>query len=103
MASTQMVSKWEVPEHPEIEWALRTGYPSWMQEKGSDASAASGGRSELSQWQRSKKSRKSVSPMIFSGTARGLSRLFTMWMIGFSLKNRKTMLQSHFKEGEYGL
>ena len=19
-------------EHPEIEWALRTGYPSWMQE-----------------------------------------------------------------------
>ena len=71
MASTQMVRKWEVPEHPEIEWALRTGYPSWMQEKGSDASAASGGRSELSQWQRSKKSRKSVSPMIFSGTANG--------------------------------
>ena len=69
MASTQMVRKWEVPEHPEIEWALRTGYPSWMQEKGSDASAASGGRSELSEWQRSKKSRKSVSPMIFSGTA----------------------------------
>ena len=31
MAATQMVSKWEVPEHPEIEWALRTGYPSWMQ------------------------------------------------------------------------
>jgi hypothetical protein len=29
-----MVSKWEVPEHPDIEWALRTGYPSWMQEKG---------------------------------------------------------------------
>ena len=28
-----MVSKWEVPEHPEIDWALRTGYPSWMQEK----------------------------------------------------------------------
>ena len=74
MASTQMVSKWEVPEHPEIEWALRTGYPSWMQEKGSDASAASGGRSELSEWQRSKKSRKSVSLMIFSGTATGERR-----------------------------
>lgn len=23
-------------EHPEIEWALRTGYPSWMQERGED-------------------------------------------------------------------
>ena len=20
-------------EHPEVEWALRTGYPSWMQEE----------------------------------------------------------------------
>lgn len=20
------------PDHPEIEWCLRTGYPSWMQE-----------------------------------------------------------------------
>ena len=27
------VSKWEVPEHPEIQWVLYTGYPSWMQEK----------------------------------------------------------------------
>ena len=34
MAATKMVSKWEVPEHPDIEWALRTGYPGWMQEKG---------------------------------------------------------------------
>lgn len=23
---------WGCPDHPEIEWALRTGYPSWMQE-----------------------------------------------------------------------
>lgn len=23
-------------EHPEIEWALRTGYPSWMQERDED-------------------------------------------------------------------
>lgn len=22
-----------IPDHPEIEWALRTGYPSWMQER----------------------------------------------------------------------
>lgn len=22
-----------IPDHPEIEWALRTGYPSWMQPK----------------------------------------------------------------------
>ena len=36
MAATKMVSKWEVPEHPDIEWALRTGYPSWMQEKERD-------------------------------------------------------------------
>lgn len=21
-----------LPDHPEVEWALRTGYPSWMQE-----------------------------------------------------------------------
>ena len=27
------MGKWEVPEHPEIEWVLRTGYPSWLQEK----------------------------------------------------------------------
>ena len=40
-------------------------------ERGSDASAAGGRVSELSEWQRSKKSRKSVSPMIFSGTATG--------------------------------
>ena len=23
-----------MPEHPEIEWIERTGYPSWMQEDG---------------------------------------------------------------------
>ena len=23
----------QLPDHPEIEWALRTGYPSWMQPK----------------------------------------------------------------------
>jgi hypothetical protein len=39
--------------------------------EGSDASAAGGRVSELSEWQRSKKSRKSVSPKIFSGTATG--------------------------------
>ena len=22
----------KLPDHPEIEWALRTGYPSWQQE-----------------------------------------------------------------------
>ena len=26
----------ELPDHPEIEWALRTGYPSWMQPKDLD-------------------------------------------------------------------
>ena len=25
-----------IPDHPEIEWALRTGYPSWMQERDRD-------------------------------------------------------------------
>ena len=25
-----------IPDHPEIEWALRTGYPSWMQESDHD-------------------------------------------------------------------
>ena len=54
MAAMQMVSKWEVPEHPEIEWALRTGYPSWMQEKGSEPTAAGGGGRKASEWQRSK-------------------------------------------------
>ena len=34
-------------------------------------SAAGGRYSEASEWQRSKKSRKCVSPKIFSGTARG--------------------------------
>ena len=34
MAAAKMVSKWEVPEHPDIAWTLRTGYPGWMQEKG---------------------------------------------------------------------
>ena len=38
---------------------------------GSDPSAARGRYSEVSEWQRSKKSRKSVSPKIFSGTATG--------------------------------
>ena len=41
---------------------------------GSDASAAGGRKSELSEWQRSKNSRISVSPMNFSGTATGLSQ-----------------------------
>lgn len=27
------MGKWEVPEHPEVDWVLRTGYPSWMQER----------------------------------------------------------------------
>lgn len=30
------MGKWEVPEHPEIDWVLRTGYPSWMQEAGKE-------------------------------------------------------------------
>ena len=38
---------------------------------GSDATAAGGGVRELSGWQRSIKSRKSVSPKILSGTATG--------------------------------
>ena len=38
---------------------------------GSEPSAASGRFSEVSEWQRSKKSRIGVSPMIFSGTATG--------------------------------
>ena len=25
-----------IPDHPEIEWALRTGYPSWLQESDHD-------------------------------------------------------------------
>lgn len=25
-----------IPEHPEIEWALNTGYPSWAQELDED-------------------------------------------------------------------
>ena len=36
-------------------------------ERGSEGSAAGGGRSDLSEWQWSKKSRKSASPMIFFG------------------------------------
>ena len=28
-----MRSMMEIPEHPEIAWALRTGYPSWLQER----------------------------------------------------------------------
>jgi len=38
---------------------------------GSDATAAGGGERELSEWQRSIKSRISVSPKILSGTATG--------------------------------
>jgi len=41
---------------------------------GSDASAAGGRKSELSEWQRSKNSRISVCPMNLSGTATGLSQ-----------------------------
>ena len=44
---------------------------------GSDATAAGGGVRELSEWQRSIKSRKSVSPKILSGTATGFPRLST--------------------------
>jgi hypothetical protein len=40
-------------------------------ELGSDGSAASGGKSDLSEWQRSIKSRISLSPKILSGTATG--------------------------------
>lgn len=28
---------YDIPEHPQIRWALRTGYPSWMQERDEDA------------------------------------------------------------------
>ena len=38
---------------------------------GSDATAAGGGGRELSEWQRSIKSRRSKSPKILSGTATG--------------------------------
>lgn len=33
------VEKFDVPEHPEIAWALRTGYPSWLQEKAGEEDA----------------------------------------------------------------
>ena len=49
---------------------LSTGYADVV-ELGSDGSAASGGKSDLSEWQRSIKSRISVSPKILSGTATG--------------------------------
>ena len=39
--------------------------------EGSEPTAAGGGSREASEWQRSKKSRESVSPKIFSGTATG--------------------------------
>ena len=39
--------------------------------RGNEPTAAGGGGREASEWQRSKKSRKSVSPKIFSGTATG--------------------------------
>ena len=26
----------QLPDHPDIEWALRTGYPSWMQPNDQD-------------------------------------------------------------------
>lgn len=26
------MGKFDVPDHPDIAWAERTGYPSWMQE-----------------------------------------------------------------------
>ena len=42
-----------------------------LSKTGSDATAAGGGERELSEWQRSIKSRKSVSPKILSGTATG--------------------------------
>ena len=33
------VEKFDVPEHPEIAWALRTGYPSWLQEEAGEEDA----------------------------------------------------------------
>ena len=42
-----------------------------MMELGSEGSAAGGGGSDPSEWQRSIKSRESVSPKILSGTATG--------------------------------
>jgi hypothetical protein len=26
----------QIPDHPEIQWAERTGYPSWLQDMGED-------------------------------------------------------------------
>ena len=26
------MARFDIPDHPEIAWAERTGYPSWMQE-----------------------------------------------------------------------
>ena len=46
--------------------------------RGSEPTAASGGRKEASEWQRSIKSRKCVSPKILSGTATGLVCIFAL-------------------------
>ena len=45
-----------------------------MKATGSEGSAAGGERSDPSEWPRSIKSRKSVSPKILSGTATGIVR-----------------------------
>ena len=47
--------------------------------RGSDASAAGGRYSEQSEWQRSTKSRISVSPKILSGTATGERADCRLW------------------------
>lgn len=26
------MARFDIPDHPEVRWALRTGYPSWMRE-----------------------------------------------------------------------
>ncbi len=46
--------------------------------RGSEPTAAGGGRKEASEWQRSIKSRKCVSPKILSGTATGLVCIFAL-------------------------
>ena len=58
-------------EHPFFVHKLPARAPRITYRRGSDATAAGGGRRELSEWQRSIKSRNSESPKILSGTATG--------------------------------
>ena len=30
------MARYDIPDHPEIAWAERTGYPSWMQDDDED-------------------------------------------------------------------